>query len=54
MCAVCWGRCSLIGVLVMSGVVFLRLALSFQRLGGLGGACPLVVSVFALRLFLFL
>ena len=54
MCAVCWGRCSLVGVLFMSGLVFSSSCFQFSVIGGLGGSCPVVVSVFALRLVLFL
>ena len=52
-CAVSWGRCSLVGVLVMSIVVFSSSCFSVSGGWGGGGACPLVVfSVIALRLVL--
>ena len=45
-CAVCWGRCSLIGVLVMSVVVFFPSScFSVSREWGGGGAFPLVVCL---------
>jgi len=52
-CAVCWGRCSLVGVQVMSIVVFRPIAFQFPVDEGL----PIhlqFVSVFALRLVLVL
>ena len=53
MYAASWGRCSLIGVLVMSVVVFPSSCFSVS--GGWGGGVPVhlqLVSVFALRLVL--
>jgi len=45
MCAISWGHCSLIGLLVVMSVVFVLVLVlfSFPVVGGGGGACPLVL-----------
>jgi hypothetical protein len=47
MCAISWGRCSLIGLLVVMSVVVVLVLLFFGfplvGVGGGGGACPLVL-----------